>query len=86
LGEDHLELLLEPLFGFFDLISGIYKDFFLFLIKFLYPLVKYLDVQFELLLHLDVVSYLSLVLLQLVLVLFGRQIDGLDCRAESCSV
>ena len=45
-------------------------------------LLEHLNVQLELLLDLDVVSHLRLVVLQLLLVLLGRQVEGVEGAGE----
>lgn len=52
------------------------------LLKVVDLLLEDLDVQLELLLNFDVVPHLRLVLLQLRLVLFGRQVDRVERRSE----
>ena len=43
---------------------------------------KHLNVQFELLLDLDMVSHLSLIVLELLFVLLRWQIKRVECRGE----
>lgn len=70
-----LELFLELLLSFLKFVLGVLIDFLFFLFEFLHSLVQNLDVQFQLLLHFDVVPDLRLVLLQLLLVLLWRQVN-----------
>ena len=48
-------------------------------------LLKHLNVQLELLLHLDMVTDLSLIVLQLLLILLWRQIERLERAGELAS-
>ena len=54
----------------------------LFFLKVVYLLLEHLDVQFKLLLDLDVIPDFGLVLLQLCLVLLGRQVNRVERRCE----
>ena len=76
--ETQLELFLVAGFVF----GGLDLPLFLFFLKVVYLLLEHLDVQFELLLDLDVISDFGLVLLELCLVLLGRQIDRVERRCE----
>ena len=48
-------------------------------------LLEHFDVKLELLLHLNVVTYLRLIVLQLLLILLRRQVKGVERRFELTS-
>jgi hypothetical protein len=73
---------LKFLFCIFKLFGQSVLEIFLFLFKLFDPLVEHLNVQLELLLNLDMVSDFGLILLQLLLVLFGRQVNRLEGRGK----
>jgi hypothetical protein len=65
-----LKLFLQLLLIVFEVLWDGQFQLFFFFVKLFDPLVQHFDVEFQLLLNFDVVSYLSLVLLKLLLVLF----------------
>ena len=74
-----LELKLEFLFeGSFILGTLCFPFLFLFL-KVVDLFLKHLNVQFELLLDLDMVSHLGLIVLELLFVLLRRQVKRVEC-------
>lgn len=72
------EFLLELLFLF----GALGLPVFFFLLQVVDFLLQYLDMQFQLLLHFDMVANLGLIVLKLSLVLFGRQVDGVESACE----
>lgn len=73
--EDVRELLLELALGFFLVLQHLLLERFLFFVDVLDLLVEHLNVQLELLLNLDMVTNVSFILLQLLLVFFGWKFD-----------
>ena len=80
--QDGLQLFFQLLFIILKIVSYLKSKFVLLLIELFNFFIENLDVQFELLLHLDVVTHLCLVVLQLLLVLLGRQIQRVERRRE----
>jgi len=70
--QNALELELQFLFGLTSFLVHRILELFFFLLKLFNSFIQYLNVQFQLLLHFDMVSYFCFVLLELLLILFWR--------------
>ena len=81
-----LETVLEFLFELSLFLQWLGFPVFLFLFQVVNLLLKHLNMQLELLLHLDVVTQIRLIILQLRLVLFRGQVQRVEGRSEvTCS-
>lgn len=76
--EDADEVVLYLLLGLFEFLLHLSPQVFFLLLELLDSFVEHLDVQLELLLYFDVVADLRLVLLQLLFILFRRQVDRFE--------
>ena len=81
--EDIVEFFFHFTLTLFGLLEHLQTQCLFLFVEVLDLLVQHFDVQLKLLLHLDVVANISLVLLQLLLVLLGRQINRLEGRREA---
>lgn len=81
--EYSLQLLFELPLIFFEVLGDLYPEFFFLFLELFDLLIKHLNMKLQLLLDLDVISHLGLILLQLLLILFGRQVDGLERGGEA---
>ena len=84
--KDAFQLLLELPLIIFKLLGKLLSDLLLLLVELLDLLVEHFDMELQLLLNLDMVSYLGLILLKLLLVLLGRQVYGFECGGEPCLI
>ena len=78
-----VELLLELAFSLSLLLSHLLPQLLLILLALFDFLVEHFDVQFKLLLDLDVVANIGLIFLELLFVLFWRQIDRFEGGGEA---
>jgi len=84
--QDALELELQLLLGVASVLEERDLELLFLLLELLNTLVEHLDVQFQLLLDFDMVSHFCFVLLELLLVLFWRQVDRLESRRKTSLV
>lgn len=84
--EDALKLLFQLLLILLEVIGYLKSQFLFLLFEFLDFFIKDFDMELKLLLDLNVVSNLSLVLLELLLVLLWWEIDALESAGKPCIV
>jgi len=77
-----LELKFEFLFEGSFILGTLCLPFLFFFLKVVNLFLKHLNVKLELLFDLDMVSHFGLIVLELLLILLGRQIKRVECRSE----
>lgn len=73
--QDANEVVLDLLFIFFEFLLHLGLEVLLLFFEFFDALIEHLDMQLELLLHLDVVPHFGFVLLELLLIFLGRKVN-----------